>query len=217
MSNANPDPFARRRSDLVSELRRDGKIFVEQVLEAIREVPRHLFVPDYQVAQAYENRPLSIGHSQTISQPFVVAYMTQSLQLKKSDKVLEIGTGSGYQSAILSCLVSKVYSIEIVPELFNTASERLKSHGYQNVRVIQGDGALGLPAEAPFDGIILTAAPEELPVVLLEQLAPGGRLIVPLGKRIQNLVIYEKSHAGKIKSRNLLEVVFVPMTGRLGD
>jgi protein-L-isoaspartate(D-aspartate) O-methyltransferase len=184
----------------------------ERVLRAMRKVPRHLFVPPRYRSRAYEDRPLPIGLDQTISQPYIVAYMTEALKLTGHEKVLEIGTGSGYQAAVLAEVAKEVYSIEIVKELGLRAKELLERLGYDNIHLRIGDGYRGWPDKAPFDAIILTAAPGHVPEPLLEQLAVGGRLIAPVGKRTQNLVLYEKTPSG-IRSRRLLPVIFVPMTG----
>jgi protein-L-isoaspartate(D-aspartate) O-methyltransferase len=154
----------------------------ERVLEAMRAVPRHLFVPEIMRADAYRDGPLPIGSGQTISQPYIVAAMTELVDPKAGDRVLEIGTGSGYQAAVLSGLVEKVYSIEILPELAERARRALAALGYENVVVVTGDGYKGLPEEAPFDGIVVTAAPKEVPKPLLEQLRVGGRLVIPVGE-----------------------------------
>jgi protein-L-isoaspartate(D-aspartate) O-methyltransferase len=182
-----------------------------EVIAAMRAVPRELFIPQSVRSQAYEDRPLPIGFGQTISQPFMVGLMTELLEPKKNHRVLEIGTGSGYQAAILSGLVGELYSIEIVPELARSAAETLRSLGLLNVTVREGDGYRGWPERAPFDGIILTAAPPEIPQVLLEELKPGGRLIAPIGERVQQLVVMKKSGDGKVTTWSVLPVSFVPM------
>ena len=182
-----------------------------RVLEAMRSVPRHLFVPESERAHAYENRPLPIGLGQTISQPYVVAAMTQALDPQLGDRVLEIGTGSGYQAAILSVLVARVYTIEIVPELARRARRRLAALGYDNVVVITGDGYRGLALQAPFDGIIVTAAPESIPQPLIDQLSVGGRLVIPVGRHSQRLKLLRRTDTG-IESQTLFDVRFVPMT-----
>jgi protein-L-isoaspartate(D-aspartate) O-methyltransferase len=181
------------------------------VLQAIRTVRRELFVPEEFRAYAYSDHPLPIGSGQTISQPFIVAFMTQLLEPALGQRVLEIGTGSGYQAAILSILVKEVDTIEIVPELGRSAAERLSRLGYANVRVRIGDGYLGWPEKAPFDRIILTAAPPEIPAVLIDQLKPGGRLIAPVGVGMQDLTVVDKAKDGKTTMRSVLPVQFVPM------
>jgi len=186
-----------------------------RVLAAMREVPRHLFVESSEQPRAYEDTPLPIAGNQTISQPYIVALMTELLDLQPGEKVLEIGTGSGYQSAVLSKLCSEVYSIEIVPELAHSASERLARLGYRNVEVREADGYRGWPEKAPFDGIIVTAAPERIPQPLLDQLAPGGRMVIPVGGFFQELKVFRKDSAGKVTEQAILPVRFVPMTGEV--
>ncbi|HVE66135.1 MAG TPA: protein-L-isoaspartate(D-aspartate) O-methyltransferase, partial [Thermoanaerobaculia bacterium] len=178
-------------------------------------VPRHEFVPPTLIARAYENRPLPIGEGQTISQPYIVALMTELLELKPSSRVLEIGTGSGYQSAVLAELASQVYTIEIVPELASLAGSRLKELDYGNVSVREGDGYRGWPEHAPFDAIIVTAAPERIPQPLLDQLAPGGIMVIPVGGFFQELKVFRKSGDGRITEKDILPVRFVPMTGEV--
>jgi len=197
---------------LVAEIQRMG-IKDNRVLEVMRKVPRNLFVPPSLQSCAYANRPLPIGQGQTISQPYIVAFMTEALDLKPDDKVLEIGTGSGYQAAVLAKLAQSIFSIEIIESLGKSASEKLKRLGYDNVQVLIGDGYRGWPKQAPFDAIILTAAPEKIPQPLIDQLAESGRLIAPVGGRDQELVLLTK-RSGKIERRNLLPVRFVPMTGK---
>jgi protein-L-isoaspartate(D-aspartate) O-methyltransferase len=186
-----------------------------RVLEAMREVPRHLFVDASQRAEAYEDHPLPIPGHQTISQPYIVALMTELLDLQPGETVLEIGTGSGYQSAVLAKLAREVYSIEIVPELAREAAERLKRLGYINVIVREGDGYRGWPEHAPFDAIIVTAAPERIPEPLLDQLAPGGRMVIPVGGFFQELKVFRKDANGKVSEKDVLPVRFVPMTGEI--
>lgn len=181
-----------------------------RVLWAMRTVPRHLFVPEKYSKEAYADRPLPIGHDQTISQPYIVAYMTEALGLKGDERVLEIGTGSGYQAAVLSVLVSEVYSIEILEPLAEEAARRLKELGYENVEVRCGDGYLGWPDKAPFDAIIVTAAPPEIPRELVKQLKVGGRMVLPVGVGSQDLIRVTKTQSG-IRKENLLPVRFVPM------
>ena len=182
-----------------------------EVLAAMRAVPREFFVPASVRPEAYEDHPLPIGFGQTISQPYIVGVMTELLDLKKNHRVLEIGTGSGYQAAILSRLAGEIYSIEIVPELARSAVKTLNSLGLANVTVREGDGYRGWPEKAPFDRIILTAAPPEIPQALLDQLRPGGRLVAPVGVSDQNLVVVQKSTDGKTSTRSVLPVRFVPM------
>ena len=185
----------------------------EKVLKAMRKVPRHLFVPGDQRDQAYNDYPLKIGHGQTISQPYIVALMTELLKIEPDDRILEIGTGSGYQAAVLAELAAEVYTIEIVAPLAKSAEKLLGELGYSNITVQAGDGFFGWPEEAPFDGVMLTAAPVRVPQPLLEQLKDGGRLVVPEGKFYQDLVVYEKI-GDHIKRREVIPVRFVPMTGR---
>ena len=184
----------------------------ESVVAALRKTPRESFVLSRSRSLAYANHPLPIGHGQTISQPFVVAAMTEALAVQPHHRVLEIGSGSGYQAAVLSHLASAVYTIEIVPELAANAGERLAELGYDNVHILAGDGWRGWPEHAPFDGIIVTAVGEEIPPALLEQLADNGRLVMPLGERdgYQELVVYHK-HTGD--TQRLFPVRFVPLTG----
>jgi protein-L-isoaspartate(D-aspartate) O-methyltransferase len=184
----------------------------QRVLQALRDVPRHLFVPPQMQPYAHLDNPLPIGHEQTISQPYIVGFMTEALKLKPEDRVLEVGTGSGYQAAILSVLAREVYSIEIIEPLAAEASKRLRQLGYANVHVRAGDGYRGWPAAAPFNAIIVTAAPGHVPQPLLDQLAPGGRLIVPVGKNSQTLTRISRTSTG-FKTERLLAVRFVPMTG----
>lgn len=190
----------------------------EAVMAALRTVPRHRFVPLSQEAFAYENRPLPIGHAQTISQPYVVALMTDLLDPKPGDKVLEVGTGSGYQAAVLAEIVAKVYTIEIVEPLGKRAKKVLEDLGYRNVEARIGDGYAGWPEAAPFDSIIVTAAPEAIPQPLVDQLKPGGRLVVPVGSAgdVQQLLVAEKRADGTMSIRRTLAVRFVPLTRERG-
>lgn len=183
------------------------------VLEALAKVPRHLFVPEGLRDTAYENRPLPIGYGQTISQPFIVAIMTELLDVESHHRVLEVGTGCGYQTAILAELAKEVYSIERMPELAKPVKERLKRLGYDNVETRTGDGFSGWPEKAPFDRIIVTAAPEKIPEKLLEQLKPGGKMVIPVGTPLnQVLKVVEKGENGEAtKEQDLFSVAFVPM------
>lgn len=185
-----------------------------RVRDALGAVPRHLFVPERQRAYAYENRPLPIGEGQTISQPYIVAMMTQLADIDASARVLEIGTGSGYQAAVLAEMAQQVYTIEIIDELAARAAATLESLGYENVSVRAGDGYLGWPEEAPFDAVLVTAAPESVPEPLIEQLAPGGRLVIPVGpeSRTQSLRVLQKNNDGTVTTRDVLPVRFVPFT-----
>ena len=207
---------------LMTEIRRDTREthhytsraeLDERVMSAMRSVPRHEFVLPGSSVYAWENRPLSIGHGQTISQPFIVALMTDLLEVEPGHRVLEIGTGSGYQAAVLSVLVAHVYSIEIVPELARDAAARLTELGYGNVSVRAGDGWHGWPEAAPFDRIIVTAVGEDIPPKLIEQLKTGGRMVMPIGPQHggQNLTVIDKSPEG-IETRQVLPVQFVPLT-----
>jgi protein-L-isoaspartate(D-aspartate) O-methyltransferase len=206
------DAHRRARDAMVQQQIAARGVRDRQVLEAMRKVPRHLFVPTAMQPYAYRDSPLPIGHEQTISQPYIVAFMTEALTLKPGDRVLEVGTGSAYQAAVLSLLVREVYSIEIVEPLATEAAERLKRLGYQNVTVRAGDGYRGWPGAAPFDAIIVTAASEHIPKPLLDQLAPGGSLVVPVGKYFQTLTRIRRTAKG-YKTEKLLPVRFVPMTG----
>ncbi len=209
------DRDARARQEMVERQISARGVKDERVLSALRRIPRHLFVPDAQRSEAYADHPLPIGSGQTISQPYIVAFMTEQLQLTGKEKVLEIGTGSGYQTAVLSALAAKVYSIEIRPELADEARRRLKEFGAPNVEVRTGDGYAGWPEEAPFDAIIVTAAPEKVPPPLLAQLAPGGRMVIPVGGFYQELKVIERTDQG-LRERSVLPVRFVPFV-REGD
>ncbi len=206
--------FVAARKRMVEEQIRARGITQPQVLAAMEQVPRHLFVPEAVRDEAYEDHPLPIDYGQTISQPYIVALMTELLDLKKTDKVLEIGTGSGYHSAVLSRVASEVYSIEIIEPLGLQARHTLHSLGYDNVHVRIGDGYGGWPEEAPFDAIILTAAPPRLPQPLVEQLKVGGRLVVPVGDFLQDLSVFTKTKDGLVR-RKIAPVRFVPMTGEV--
>jgi protein-L-isoaspartate(D-aspartate) O-methyltransferase len=207
------DPYQARRENMVSEQIEARGVRNPDVLRSMRTVPRHRFVPEALLGQAYVDGPLPIGLGQTISQPYIVAIMTELLRPERSSKVLEIGTGSGYQAAVLSSLIKHVYSIEIVPELAKQSADLLKNLGYANVTVRHGDGYKGWPEQAPFDRIILTAAPEEIPRALIDQLRPGGVLVAPVGRTVlgQELVVVEKAADGKIRRRTAFGVRFVPM------
>jgi protein-L-isoaspartate(D-aspartate) O-methyltransferase len=220
---AEKDDYAAARQRMLAEVETDmrdtarstGRDRLDpRVAAAIGRVPRHRFVPAQLADRAYENRPLPIGHEQTISQPFIVALMTELVDPKPDDRVLEIGTGSGYQAAVLAELVARVYTIEIVRPLGEQAAALLKSLGYRNVETRIGDGYLGWPEAAPFDAIVVTAAPEHMPQPLIDQLAPGGRLIAPVGSRfgVQTLQLLRKDAQGRAVTRSVLEVRFVPLT-----
>ncbi len=220
---ATAQDYAAARAALVDEVeryaviaRRDGEAgFGRQVMEALATVERHRFVPPSERRNAYENRPLPIGYGQTISQPYIVALMTDLVEPEPDDVVLEVGTGSGYQAAILAKLVDHVYSIEIIRELAAEASARLEALGYDNVTTRLGDGYYGWEEHAPFDAIVVTAAASHVPPPLIEQLAPGGRLVIPVGGRFmtQQLLLLEKTADGEIVTRQVAAVRFVPLTG----
>jgi protein-L-isoaspartate(D-aspartate) O-methyltransferase len=206
------EAFAAARLKMVSTQLEARGVRDPRVLDAMRRVERHRFVPEPLRDHAYEDRPLAIGHDQTISQPYIVAVMTEAARVKPGDRVLEIGTGSGYQAAVLSVLASQVYTIEIVEPLAREAGARLEALGYRNVTVRAGDGYRGWPERAPFDAILVTAAPPEIPQPLLDQLAVGGRLVAPVGEGDQALVLVERTAAG-LRRRSIIPVRFVPMTG----
>ena len=207
-----PDPTARARARMVERDIAARGVKDERVLAVMREVPRHLFVPADQAEQAYDDHPLPIGSGQTISQPYIVAFMTEQLRLTGRERVLEIGTGSGYQTAVLAKLAARVYSIEIRPELAEQARRRLEASGASNVEVRAGDGWFGWTEEAPFDAILVTAAPEKVPEPLLAQLAPGGRMVIPVGGFYQELKVIERTPEG-LRERSVLGVRFVPFVG----
>jgi protein-L-isoaspartate(D-aspartate) O-methyltransferase len=204
------DSYATARNLMVREQIEARGIKSPSVLDAMRRVPRHLFVPSDQVAFAYDDTSLEIGQGQTISQPYIVAYMTEALSTSPDHTVLEVGTGSGYQAAVLSSLVREVYSIEIVPELAERARRTLAAIGYRNVQVRTGNGYLGWPERAPFSRIIVTAAPPEIPRALVDQLAVGGVMVVPVGSLLQEMTIVTKTSAGVTEQRTI-PVRFVPM------
>ena len=223
-SPAEDEEYQVRRKGMVKEIEADVKFTSKRigkkalgghVMEAMGKVPRHEFVPARLKRSAYQNRPLPIGYGQTISQPYIVALMTDLLDVDEDDVVLEIGTGSGYQAAILAELVEKVYTIEIVAELGEQAKGRLKRLGYQNVEVRVGDGYYGWEEHAPFDGIIVTAAASHIPPPLTKQLKPGSRMIIPVGSPFmtQQLMLVKKEKDGTIKTKQVLPVIFVPLTG----
>ena len=217
------DTYQRQRDELVNTIKADAvrtRDFLgqgsldERVIDALRKVPRHEFVPDDQRPFAYENRPLPIGYGQTISQPYIVAIMTDLLKPKKTDRVLEIGTGSGYQAAILAELVDSVYTIEIVEELAAKGAANLKRTGYGEVHTQTGDGYYGWETVAPFDGIIVTAVASHIPPPLIQQLKPGGRMIIPVGGHfmMQYLTLVIKDFDNKVTTQQILPVSFVPLT-----
>jgi len=209
--------FVQQREEMVVKTIKNRGIEDEDVLRAMEEVPRHLFVPEDQQSQAYGDYPLPIGFGQTISQPYIVAMMTELLELEEGDRVLEVGTGSGYQAAVLAELPGvEVYTVEIVPALAERAKETLDELGYDNVHCKEGDGYYGWPEHAPFDGIIVTAAPDHVPQPLREQLAVGGRMVIPIGPRggYQTLWQFVKQPDGEMKAYNEGGVAFVPFTGK---
>jgi len=208
------DAYAASREAMVQEATIGSGITDTLVIEAMRTVPRHEFVPAEFLAQAYENHPLPIGHGQTISQPYIVALMTQAAGVQADDRVLEIGTGSGYQAAVLATLVDHVYSVEIIGALADSARERLARLGYNNVTVRHADGYFGWAEEAPFDTILVTAAPDHIPQPLVQQLKIGGRMIIPVGPvgGYQSLWMITRISAGEVRTQDLGEVRFVPLT-----
>jgi protein-L-isoaspartate(D-aspartate) O-methyltransferase len=218
------EEFAVARDRMVATIRSNadhvgtlaGRTGISQrVLDIMGTVPRHKFVPDDVRASAYDDRPLPIGFGQTISQPYIVALMTDLLDVKPGGVVLEVGTGSGYQAAVLAPLAARVFTIEIVPELAERAHDRLKELAYVNVHVRTGDGYYGWQEEAPFDGIVVTAAASHIPPPLIRQLRPGGRMVIPVGGPffVQQLMLVEKGEDGRVTSRQILPVRFVPLTG----
>lgn len=210
--------FSSARERMVEKQLKDRDITDKKVLKAMQEVPREKFVPKALMLTAYADRPLPIGHNQTISQPYIVALMTQLLKVKPTDRVLEVGTGSGYQAAVLSKLAKEVYTIEIVKPLAEESKERLKKLGYNNVHVKWGDGYEGWPEAAPFDGIMVTAAADFVPPALKKQLAEGGRIVIPLGDyRTNQLLTVITKEKGKLKTEYVSGVRFVPMTGIIQD
>lgn len=205
--------FARKRSAMVRDQIVERGVTHRATLQAMRTVERHLFVDPSLRSRAYDDNPLPIGYGQTISQPFIVAYMTSLLDLKTGHRVLEIGTGSGYQAAILAMIADSVYTMEIVTELATSAKKRLQDLNYHNVEVVPGDGYYGLPGKAPFHAIVVTAAAEHIPPPLIEQLGEGGKMVIPVGSQfmVQNLILVEKKK-GRITTENLMPVRFVPFT-----
>ena len=222
--SADETVYAERRAAMVRQVAQHaaetahhiGKsAFDARVMARLGAVPRHLFVPADEAEDAYDDRPLPIGYGQTISQPYIVALMTDLLDIEAGDVVFELGTGSGYQAAVLSGLVAGIYTVEIVPELAQQAAGRLKRLGYNNVTVRHGDGYYGWPEHAPFDAIVVTAAASHVPPPLIAQLKPGGRMVIPVGGAflIQQLMLIEKTATGEIIARQILPVAFVPVTG----
>ncbi len=216
--------FKRARQAMVSEVAGmakltrasvGGRMLDGKVMEVLGEVPRHEFVPEARRPSAYKNRPLPIGYGQTISQPYIVALMTDLARVDGHSKVLEIGTGSGYQAAVLGALVDKVYTMEIVPPLAASATKRLKDLGYDNVTVRHDDGYYGWQEHAPFDAIVVTAAASHIPPPLVQQLKPGGRMVIPVGSAfaVQQLVLVQRDANDEVRIRQILPVRFVPLTG----
>jgi len=211
-----PASNRKRREEMVrTQIERRG-VRDTRVLEAMRTVPREIYAGAEDLESAFHDGPLSIGCGQTISQPYIVAYMTEMLAIGPKDRVLEIGTGSGYQAAVLAELAAEVYTVEIVEELARAAETRLREQGYANIRFRTGDGSLGWTEEAPFDAIMITAAPERPPDALVAQLGEGGRMIVPVGSYEQQLVLLTR-RGERIERRQLIGVRFVPMTGRIRE
>jgi protein-L-isoaspartate(D-aspartate) O-methyltransferase len=207
------DRYAAARRDMVDRQLRRRDIRDKRVLDAMQDVPRHRFVPADMLDMAYADQPLPIGQRQTISQPYIVALMTQLAQPKPKSRALDVGTGSGYQAAVLAELCGKVYSIEIIESLAGGARKRLKELGYDNIQVRCGDGYRGWAEHAPFDLIIVAAAPAHIPQPLIDQLAPGGRLVLPVGEYFQDLMVVEKQQDGTTRKWKVIPVAFVPMTG----
>lgn len=210
---AEADPYAEFRREMVENQLRARDITDQRVLEVMARVPRHRFVPEDQQRRAYNDHPLPIGHGQTISQPYIVALMTQLAAPKPGDRALDVGTGSGYQAAVLAELCKEVFSIEIVEPLAEQAKKRLAELGYKNIQVRAGDGYRGWPEHAPFDVIIVAAAPTHVPQPLVEQLAPGGRMVLPVGGYPQQLTLITKGADGTVRRKVVAPVLFVPMTG----
>ncbi len=213
VTGGQPDSWQPARKRMIDDQIRARGVTNQAVLDAMRKVPRHLFVPSNLRDAAYDDGPLPIGQGQTISQPYIVAYMTEALGIRPGEHVLEIGTGSGYQAAILAEIAREVYTIEIVPELADRARETLGGLGYKNVYVRTGNGYAGWPEKAPFPRIIVTAAPDEVPPALVEQLAPGGAMVVPVGTSFQEMTIVTKTAQG-IARKATIPVRFVPMVGK---
>ena len=224
LSEAGANDYAKLREQMVDEIEadvRDTSLYIDKqeleprVMQVMAQLPRHLFVPEQQQRYAYENRPLAIGYGQTISQPYIVALMTDLLHPQPDHRVLELGTGSGYQAAVLAQLCAEVYTIEIVEPLGTEAAERFVRMGYTNISSRIGDGYYGWESEAPFDSIVVTAAASHVPPALLDQLRPGGRMVIPIGGsfQVQQLMLIEKMEDGGIKTRQMLPVRFVPLTG----
>jgi protein-L-isoaspartate(D-aspartate) O-methyltransferase len=227
-ATATADQFKKERLALVEVIEADVRetssyldkeVLDERVLDVLRQVPRHLFVPKGSQDEAYKNRPVAIGHGQTISQPYIVAIMTDLLKPQPDHRVLEVGTGSGYQAAVMAMLTDEVFTMEIIEALGSQARQRLEQLGYHNVQVRIGDGYYGWEEHAPFDAIIVTAAANHIPPPLVKQLRPGGRMIIPVGSTfmVQQLVLVEKDQEGVVTLKQILPVRFVPLTGGHDD
>ena len=212
------DPFDRKRSQMVEVQIKQRGVEDKKTLEAMRMTPRHKFVPKHLISSAYADRPLPIGMGQTISQPYIVALMTEKLALAPNHRVLEVGTGSGYQAAVLSPICKEVYTVEIIPSLGEKARQRFDKLGYKNIRTKIADGFYGWKESAPYDAIVVTAAATQIPPPLIQQLKVGGRMVIPLGSvfQVQRLMVITKEPDGSITSENILPVRFVPLTGGHG-
>lgn len=215
MRNKEED-FPKLRDEMVNRQIISRGVKDSLVIQAMRNVPRHAFVPGSEVPYSYRDEPRPIGHRQTISQPYIVAFMTEQLKVNPGDRVLEIGTGSGYQASILGQIVDSVFTIEIIPELADRAREIIDKLTYTNIVIKNGDGYKGWEEKAPFDAIIVTAAPPTIPPALLEQLKVGGRMVLPVGEYVQELVVVSKTESG-LAMENVLPVRFVPMTGKIQE
>jgi len=212
-SSDSADQFKKERSRMVEQQIRARGVKDKRVLEVMARVPRHRFVPPSHVHLAYEDHPLPIGLGQTISQPYIVAYMTEAAEVSQGEKVLEIGTGSGYQAAVLGELAKEVYTIEIIPELAERARQTLNELGYKNIHVKTGNGYEGWAEHAPYDAVVVTAAPDQIPQALVDQLAVNGKMVIPVGTSNQEMVVMTKTPDGPIEKRTM-RVRFVPMTGK---
>ncbi len=210
------DYYQELRDAMVEQQLKSRGIIDTHVLEAMRRVPRHLFVPEPQRARAYDDMPLPVGQGQTISQPYMVAWMTELLGLKGNEVVLEIGTGTGYQSAVLGVLAKQVYTMERIPSLAEAARKRLTEFGFKNIEVVVGDGTEGLPEHAPYEGIMVTAGAPQVPQVLVEQLADGGRLVIPVGTTSMQMLTVVEKRGDEVVAREQGSCVFVPLVGKHG-
>ena len=209
-------PFETQRARMVDEQLKARGLTDERLLAAFRKVPRHLFVPEELRGEAYADRPLPIGGGQTISQPYIVALMTSRLCLQGHERVLEIGTGSGYQAAVLAELALEIFSVERLPELLHLVAERLQVLGYENVHLSPGNGSLGWPEHAPYDAMLVTAAAPDVPTPLLEQLAERGRMVLPIGPPEGQMLVEVHTHHGTVTRRDITSCVFVPLLGQHG-